>query len=134
MKKTKKFTKQQIPPAKAILFASAAGIVAELLFSLIFAAFLQKSPCPENYYGILSIVIPILSAFSAGMFCSVLSKQNGLLRGIVVGMIISSAFVLAGFLLPSESASLTNAFLRLGLTVLSGGFGGFLGICLISRR
>lgn len=118
---------------KQILIGSACGIAATLLLVLIFGMVLTFSGMPLTIAPVLSVIALGIGSFVAGFISSKLTKSQGLIKGIVCGIVFAVLMVLIGLIFIKDSIGIFTLVKFIVIFLLSA-FGGILGVNSKIRR
>ena len=119
--------------AKPLLVATAFGLVLSLIFLLVAAAVLSSKDIPVGFLTPISVICVSLGAFLGGFICAKLTKEKGLVNGIIIAVLLYIILVLCNLIF-SFSGFGATALIKLFTMLVCGALGGFLGVSGKRRR
>lgn len=103
------------------------GLLVICIFLLAFSYIMTKIDAPDGVISLMSVTALSAGAFSGSYIASKRRRQNGMLIGIAVGLIIYSCILIAGIIYTRSSGGI--GFLpKLIIAVICGAIGGILGV------
>ena len=107
--------------------SSLIGIVIVLLCLLLFSFIMTKFDAPEPMVSVMSSLALCIGAYSGGYIASKKRRQNGLLIGVITGIIIYCVVFFAGVFF--AKSSITFSFLsKMIMTLICAAVGGVIGV------
>lgn len=105
------------------------------IFALLFAgsAVMKHSNVPQTIIPIIAIISVAAGSFVAGFCASKISKQRGLLTGLVCGVAISLIILLAGLAVLKDSIG-GLALTKFAASISASAIGGIVGVNTKRRR
>lgn len=103
------------------------GILIMVLFLVAFSWLMTKFDAPAAVVSILSCIGLCVGSYSGGYIASKKRRQNGMLMGVVTGVLIFCAIFLVGIIF--FKSSITFGFItKLIMTVVCAAMGGIIGV------
>ncbi len=115
---------------KPLLIGLAVGVIGCVALLMLMAALIQTVDVPRVAVLPLAIAAAAVGAFLAGLTAAIISKNRGLIMGLISGAVLFLLILSAGFIRYADVDG-TVALIKLAVLTLAGGVGGFLGV---SRR
>lgn len=113
---------------KAILFGSAVGaIVCACLLALFAFMFVSVKSVPQAMIQWLVIICAAIGAFTAGYISIRIYRSKGLIYGAMAGLLMFVILTVVAFIISRDKFTYITV-IRLIAMVLSGAFGGVLGV------
>lgn len=107
--------------------SSMIGIVITMACLLVFSLFMTKFDAPESVVAIMSSLALCIGAYSGGYISSKRRRQNGLLTGIITGILIYCVILFVGLIFAKSSISF-SFLAKLIMTLVCGAIGGIVGV------
>ena len=104
----------------------AVGLLLTALCMVLFAAILAAYDVSDFLVTVFSLTALVLGAIAAGFTASKLYGKNGLLIGMVVGVVLFALILLVSLAINPQSVTI-QTLIKLVVTVLCAGLGGILG-------
>lgn len=111
----------------------AVGLLLTALCMVLFAAILAAYDVSDFLVTVFSLTALVLGAIAAGFTASKLYGKNGLLIGMVVGVVLFALILLVSLAINPQSVTI-QTLIKLVVTVLCAGLGGILGVNLKRRK
>lgn len=111
----------------------AVGLLLTALCMVLFAAILAAYDVSDFLVTVFSLTALVLGAVAAGFTASKLYGKNGLLIGMVVGVVLFALILLVSLAINPQSVTI-QTLIKLVVTVLCAGLGGILGVNLKRRK
>ncbi len=111
----------------------AVGLLLTALCMVLFAAILAAYDVFDFLVTVFSLTALVLGAVAAGFTASKLYGKNGLLIGMVVGVVLFALILLVSLAINPQSVTI-QTLIKLVVTVLCAGLGGILGVNLKRRK
>ncbi len=120
--------------ARAVVFGGLFGSVV-LIIMLLLSAFLvlKMRTISQGVVFAASIISACVSSFFAGFAGSRILKERGIVVGALSALLLFIIILITGTLFASDNVNL-NTLLRLAAMILSGAFGGVIGVNKKKRR
>ena len=117
---------------RPMLVGVAVGLIVSVGMLMLMALLVQTLDVPRVAVLPMAIAAAAIGAFSAGLTAAAVSKQRGLVHGLVCGLVLWFLILAAGF---SRYAGVSagNAAIKLAVLVLTGAIGGVLGVNMRKR-
>ena len=109
------------------------GLLLTALCMVLFAAILAAYDVSDFLVTVFSLTALVLGAVAAGFTASKLYGKNGLLIGMVVGVVLFALILLVSLAINPQSVTI-QTLIKLVVTVLCAGLGGILGVNLKRRK
>ena len=107
--------------------SSFVGIVVILICLLIFSLFMTKFDAPEPMVSVMSSLALCVGAYVGGYIAAKRRRQNGMIIGILTGIVIYCVIFFAGEIFAKNS--ITFSFLtKLIMTLICAAIGGVFGV------
>lgn len=103
------------------------AVVTILLLLLLSYAFVVMKNIPQRAIAPLGIALSAVGAFFGGYAAGRISKQKGLLFGVVTALALFALLFLFGLILIKEPITATS-FIKMGVMLFLGAVGGILGV------
>lgn len=114
--------------SKAILFGTVFGVIVCALMLMMFAfAFVKMKKLPHDIIDGITLFCAAVSSFSSGYVSVRFLKENGLLYGLLSGLIFFLILFTSSLFVSNERLS-TVILLKATVTMLSGAVGGVLSV------
>jgi len=107
--------------------SSLIGMVIIILCLLLFSILITKFDAPEIMVTIMSSLALCIGAYSGGYISSKRRRQNGLLMGIISGILIYCLILIVGLIFAKTAISF-GILSKLILTLICGAIGGIFGV------
>ena len=107
--------------------SSLVGIIVIFVCLLIFSAFMTKFDAPEPLVVVMSSIALCVGAYTGGYIASKRRRQNGLLLGVLTGIIIYCIIFFLGMIFARNSISL-SFINKMIMTVICAAIGGVVGV------
>ena len=107
--------------------SSLIGIVLILICLLLFSFFMTKFDAPEPLVSVMSSLALCIGAYVGGYISSKKRRQNGLLMGVVTGIIIYCIIFFACIIFAKSSISF-GFLTKLIMTLICAAIGGIIGV------
>ncbi len=107
--------------------SSFAGILVVIVCLLAFSILMTKFDAPEAMVSVMSSLALCIGAYSGGYIASRKRRQNGLILGLMTGILIYCLILAIGLLFAKTSVTLTF-FSKLVMTIVCGAIGGIIGV------
>ncbi len=118
---------------KPVAFGLVFGAVTIFAFLFAFSAVMKHSNIPQTIVPIMAIVSVCAGSFVAGFCASKISKQRGLLTGLICGAVISLIILLAGLAVLKDSIG-GLALTKFAASIAASAIGGVVGVNTKRRR
>jgi len=109
------------------------GIIVNFIFLLLFAMLLTKKQLPQSAPTILALSAVSIGALTSGFFAAKINKSNGLIIGLLTGLLLFSLYFLLSLFISQNSLSM-NTVIKLILILVSSSFGGIFGINIKKKK
>ncbi len=121
-------------PIAAVAVGLIFGLAVAVLALLIISAAAVFYDIPEHVMNILIIVISAVSMFVAGLKAAAKNQKNGLLIGVVTGLLYSAITLAAGLLFGSSIGFSPEFIADFAVAAALGGLGGVAGINMAGHK
>ena len=111
-----------------ILKGSAISIIVSLVLLIIFAALLTYTNINENTMPTVVIIVTALSILIGSELTTSKIKKNGILNGVLVGLIYILLLYLISSVVTGDFSLNNYAIIMIVTSVLIGGIGGIIGV------
>ncbi len=113
---------------KAVIFGSLCSmLIAVVLMCVLSAVILTSGLLPSQLTSIITIVLLSLGTFAGGFIAARITKQAGLITGLLTGICVF--FVVTAISLTVSNDSVTYfTLIKLAATVAASGLGGIIGV------
>ncbi len=119
---------QFITSVRIVCFGAAVGAIVSTVFLLLLSyAFVAMKSIPQGAVVPLGVAIGAIGAFFGGYTSGRISKQKGLLYGVVTALTLFALLFLFSLILVKEPIS-TVSFIKMGVMLFAGALGGILGV------
>ncbi len=118
---------------KPILYGVLAGIIVCLVCILLFAALLSSQNMPQAVIGPMATFAVSLGGLSGGFVCAKLTRENGMLNGLLCGAALALVMMLVSFGF-SDSGLGIPALFKAVFILLASAIGGIMGVNTRSRK
>lgn len=113
---------------KIVLLSTFIGAVVCVMFlSAVSCAFVKMARLPMQAIGILAIISCALGSISSGYMCGRILRENGLLFGMLCGVVLFVAVLLSDVIIFREAISLL-ALVKCIFMMLMGSIGSIFGV------
>ncbi len=109
------------------LSSSFIGVLVIVGCLLLFAAIMTKVDVPEGVMSAMSVFALCVGAFSGAYIASRKHRHNGMIIGILTGVIIYSLILIVGIIFAKSSVNF-GLFSKLVITLICGAIGGIIGV------
>lgn len=114
--------------AKILLKGSAISFVSLLILLFAFSAILTYTNIDESIIPIATIVINTVSILIGSSIATIHLKKNGILNGLIIGIIYMLLIYLISGIINSSFALELQAILLIAFGIIAGGIGGIIGV------
>ncbi len=113
---------------KKIIKGSIISIVITLIGLVIFASLLTYTSIEESTIPAVTIIITIISILIGSSLCMSTVKKNGIINGILIGLIyISVIYILSSIIEGNFALNLKSIIMIIG-AIVAGAIGGIIGV------
>lgn len=113
---------------KKIIKGSVISIVITLIGLVIFASLLTYTSIAESTIPAVTIIITIISILIGSSLCMSNVKKNGIINGILIGLIyISFIYILSSVIEGNFALNLKSVIMIIG-AIIAGAVGGIIGV------
>lgn len=117
---------------RALLIGVAAGTLVCLLLLFIMAAIVASQDIPTVAVTPMAVIAASIGALVGGFFSARIARKNGLLVGVLCGLLLYGLILLAGTIFFQDADS-SFWLIKLAIFAACGGVGGILGVNLRKR-
>ncbi len=113
---------------KRIIKGSVISIVITLIALVIFASLLTYTSISESTIPTVTIIITVISILIGSSLCMSTVKKNGIINGILVGLIyIAFIYILSSIIEGNFALNLKSIIMIIG-AIIAGAVGGIIGV------
>ena len=113
--------------------SSLIGVVIILGIVLLLSVLMSKVDVPDQVIVVMSSISLCIGAYAAGYIASRRRRQNGLVLGILTGVIVYCLVFFLGVMFAKTSITF-NAFTKLVMTLICAAVGGVIGVNSKAKR
>ena len=109
------------------LSSSLIGLLVIIICLLLFSFIMTKVDAPDGIVSTMSVIALCIGSFVGAYIASRKRRQNGLLIGIITGVITYIAILIIGIIITKTSAGM-GFFSKLIIAAICGAIGGVIGV------
>ena len=113
---------------KKIIKGSLVSLVITLISLIIFSILLTYTSISENVIPTVTIILTIVSILIGSSLCMSTVKKNGIIKGIIIGLIYIGLIYILSSMIEGNFALNTKSIIMIICALLSGAVGGIIGV------